>query len=56
MFILEKILKSSMHKNFARNILQSPGDLSFEKCDEDIFFAPYFDLMKELESLKEQYQ
>lgn len=42
MFILEKILKSSMHKNFARNILQSPGDLSFEKCDEDIFFCTVF--------------
>lgn len=56
MFVLEKILKSPMHKNFARSILQSPGDLSFEKCDEDIFFSPYFDLMKELESLKEQYQ
>lgn len=56
MFVFEKILKSPMHKNFARSILQSPGDLSFEKCDEDIFFTPYFDLMKELESLKELYQ
>ena len=56
MQVLEKILKSRMHKNFARNILQSPDNISFRECNEDIFFTPYFDLMKKLESLKEQYQ
>ena len=56
MRVLEKILKSMMHKNFARNLLQSPDNISFKECNVDIFFTPYFDLMKELESLKEQYQ
>ena len=56
MQVLEKILKSRMHNNFARNLLQSPDNISFKECNEDIFFTPYFDLMKELESLKAQYQ
>ena len=56
MQVLEKILKSRMHNNFARNLLQSPDNISFKECNEDIFFTPYFDLMKELESLKTQYQ
>ena len=56
MSVLEKILGSTMHQNFARVTLQSPVNLSFEKCSEDYFFKPYFDLMMELESLKEQYR
>ena len=53
---LEKILHSTMHKNFARITLQTPNNMSFGGCDVDIFFKPYFDLMKELEFLKEQYR
>lgn len=55
MNVLERILKSTMHQNFARVILQSPDNISFECCNKDDFFKPYFELMIELESLKGQF-
>lgn len=56
MNVLEKILQSVLHQNIARVTLQSPNGISFEECNKDFFLKPYFDLMKELESLKEQYR
>ena len=54
--VLEKIIHSTMHKNIARVTLQMPNGISFESCNEDFFLKPYFDLMKELESLKRQFR
>lgn len=56
MMVLESILNSAMHKHFAGLIIQSPDNISFEKCNADEFFYPYFELMKKLENLKEQYR
>ena len=56
MLVLEKILKSSIHTHLARVLFQCPGEFSFEKCNVDDYLTPYFDLMKRLETIKEQYQ
>ena len=56
MEVLEDILESSMHKHLAGVILQSSNNISFEGCDVDDYLTPYFDLMKRLETIKEQYQ
>ena len=53
---LENILKSAMHKNMALSLLQLPAGVSFEKINDDIFLKPYFDLMKELETIEKQYK
>lgn len=52
MQVLEEILKSMMHTHIARITLQCPDNISFAGCNEDVFLTPYFELMKKLESLK----
>lgn len=52
MQVLEEILKSMMHTHIARITLQCPDNISFVECNEDVFLTPYFELMKKLESLK----
>ncbi|MBR6124765.1 hypothetical protein IKQ19_14410 [Candidatus Saccharibacteria bacterium] len=56
MKILEKIPKTFMHCNLARMAFKMPFNTTFEKCNEDILLTPYFALMKELQSVKDQYQ
>lgn len=53
---LECILKSAMHQNMARSLLQLPAGVSFKESNDDIFLKPYFDLMKELEAIEKQYK
>lgn len=56
MGVLEDVLKSTMHTHLARVTLQSSDDYSFEKYNIDDCLNPYFELMKRLETIKEQYQ
>lgn len=56
MNVLEKILKSAMHQNMGRTFFHLPQKISFKECNEDIFFEPYYKLMKELQEVKEQYK
>lgn len=56
MIALENILKSAMHQNMGRTFLHLPQKISFKECNEDIFFEPYYKLMKELQKAKEQYR
>lgn len=53
---LESILKSNMHNIMARSFLQSPNDVSFRNINDDRYLKPYFDLMKELETIEKQYK
>ncbi len=53
---LESILKSAMHQTMARSLLQLPAGISFGESNDDIFLKPYFDLMKELETIEKQYK
>ena len=45
--ILEKILKSSMHKSFPV-LLQNPNGVTFAEAKDDPFLTPYYELMREL--------
>ena len=56
MNVLEKILKSAMHQNMGRTFFQLPQKISFKECNKDIFFEPYYKLMKELREVKAQYK
>ena len=53
---LEDILKSAMHQNMARTLLQLPAGVRFEESDDDIFLKSYYNLMKELEKIGLQYK
>lgn len=56
MDVLEKILKSAMHQNMGRELFKFPQKISLKECNKDIFFEPYYKLMKELQVVKEQYK
>lgn len=56
MDVLEKILKSPMHQNMGRTLMNLPQKISFKECNEDIFFKEYYELMKELEIVGLQYK
>lgn len=45
-----------MHQTMARSLLQLPAGISFGESNDDIFLKPYFDLMKELETIEKQYK
>ena len=51
MDVLEKILKSTMHKNICGSLLKVPNGITFDKCSEDIFLKPYYDLMIKLQNI-----
>lgn len=56
MDVLEKILKSTVHKNLLRSLLQISAEIPFKECKEDIFFMPYYKLMKKLNHIKNNYK
>lgn len=56
MNVLEKILKSPMHKNMGRTFMNLPNKISFKECNEDIFFKDYYALLKELKEVSAQYK
>lgn len=56
MVTLEDILKSAMHQNMVRSLLQLPSEIYFESANNDIFLFQYYKLMKKLESVSEKYK
>ena len=56
MVTLEDTLKSAMHQNMARSLLQLPNGISFESTNDDVFLFQYYKLMKKLESVSEKYK
>lgn len=55
MEVLEDILKSSMHQDMGRTFSHLPQKVTFNECNDDIFFEPYYKLMKRLNEVKKQY-
>lgn len=54
--VLDQILDSTMHNNLCRSMFQSPNGIVFRSMNQDIFFAPYYDLVEKLEQQKKKYE
>lgn len=56
LMVFELITDSEMHNIFARKLMQSYNGVSFNNCNHDIYYKPYFELIGRLEDIKKQYE